>query len=195
MNGYGSLFEWLIVIGVILALIYTSFIIKNEKNTFLETALPLDFHGYRFLIPSWWDKTLDETDTLTFERTDTRYDWKATFTWMPFEGEGMGIEDKFKSLMKEREILFDPDTGDILNPADFCDHPLSSSSPSTEMVRIEGMATQEQVDRIYYDAFLLKDKEQKAFLLCESRSSILNGLVEGPYFEEAILRLDIKKAT
>ena len=58
------------------------------------------------------------------------------------------------------------------------------------MVRLEGTATQEQTERLYYDAFLVREIKSGHYLYAESKSSILNGLVEGPYFEEVMLRLD-----
>ncbi len=167
-------------------------VIKNEKNTFLETAVSFPYKHFNLLIPSWWTQTLNEENTIAFERVDTRYDWKATFTWMPFsnEDQSLTLEDKAKELIIKRKILFDLDTGAILNPADFINHP-ALSKEGVSMLRIEGTATEDEVDRVYYDAFILRDEKARGHLFCESRSSVLNGLVEGPYFEEVIMRIEV----
>lgn len=193
MFGYGAIWEWLIFFGVIYALIYTMFVIKNEKNTFLETAVLRSFKHFDLLIPSWWTQTLDEENAIAFERTDTRYDWKATFTWLQFTEKDLelSLEDKFKELIQDRKILFDLDTGAILNPSDFLSHP-ASQKEGISMLRIEGTASEDEVDRVYFDAFILKDEQAQGYLFCESRSSVLNGLVEGPYFEEVIMRVIAK---
>ena len=53
------------------------------------------------------------------------------------------------------------------------------------------MATEDIENRIYLDIMIYKDIMQEDFLLCISRSSILNGMVEGPYFEEVLKTMEI----
>lgn len=180
--------EWGIVLIFIVGMIYAAQVIKNEKRTYLETAIPLSFKHFDFKVPTWWTNTSHEDSTMVFERTDTRYDWKAHFRWLPFnEGdENKELKTAFAELIKDKNIVFDSDTSVIKNPSDFYGHQIFKDE-DPDMIRVEGTATQDLQERIYYDAFLIRDKKQKGFLFCESRSSILNGMLEGPYFEEVLL--------
>lgn len=176
--------EWGILALVILGLIYTLIVIKEEKQSYRETAVPFSFKKLNLLLPSWWSQTLKEENQVCFERTDTRYDWKATLSYLPFEQSDLpSIEESFLSLVQARELLFDEINSVIHTPTDFSDHPQVKNGV-WEIVRLEGTATQRMMDRLYYDAYLIRDHEDKAHYFCESRSSVLNGLVEGPYFEE-----------
>lgn len=186
-------FEWSVLFILIIGLIYAAYVIKNEKRTYLETAIPLSFKHFDFKIPSWWTNTSSEEDVLVFERTDTYYDWKAHFRWFPFKDgdESKELKTAFAEIIKDKQIVFDSDTSVIKNPSDFKVHKIFQDE-EPDMIRVEGTATQDMQDRIYYDAFLIRDKKQKGFLFCESRSSILNGMLEGPYFEEVLL--SVKKS-
>ena len=96
------------------------------------------------------------------------------------------LKTAFAEIIKDKQIVFDSDTSDVKNPSDFKAHQIFKDE-EPDMIRVEGTATQDMQDRIYYDAFLIRDIKQKGFLFCESRSSILNGMLEGPYFEEVLL--------
>ncbi len=188
LNLKNNPFEWSALVIFILGMIYAAYVIKNEKRTFLETAVPLTFKHFDFHIPSWWTNTSKEDAVLVFERTDTYYDWKAHFRWLPFNDgdEQKELKTAFAEIIKDKNIVFDSDTSVIKNPSDFQSHQIFQDE-EPDMIRVEGTATQDQQERIYYDAFLIRDKKQKGFLFCESRSSILNGMLEGPYFEEVLL--------
>jgi len=184
--------DWIILISIILGLIYTLFVIKEEKNSFLDSALTRDFHQFRFLIPSWWGIVEDSENILRYQRLDTRYEWEARYEFIPRFDTEETIEDHFKARIHELEMLFDVDNGAIMNPSDFHDNGFVKSG-RLEIVRIEGMATQSGIYRKYLDAFLIRDLETGSALFATSLSSILNGLVEGPYFEEGMLNFSLKK--
>ena len=157
-------FQWAFVAIFIVGMIYAAHVIKNEKKTYLETATPLSFKHYDFRIPTWWTNTSKDEEILVFERTDTYYDWKAHFRWLPFND---GDEDKdlktaFAELIKDKNIVFDSDTSVIKNPSDFIGHQIFKDIEA-DMIRVEGTATQELQHRIYYDAFLIRDKGEKGF--------------------------------
>lgn len=186
-----NIFEWGILTLSIIGLGYAAYVIKNERSNFLETAIPLDFKRFLFKIPSWWSNTYNDENHLVFERTDTRYDWKAHFRWFNFNDGDISkdLQEAFAEIIKDKNIVFDTDTSVIKNPTDFSSHPAFRDT-EPDMIRVEGTATQDLEDRIYYDAFLIRDKKQNGFLFCESRSSILNGMLEGPYFEEVLLQVE-----
>lgn len=183
-------FEWLSLLLLMGLGIYTMWIIKNEKKTYIENARTVLFHKFKFFVPSWWGEIPTNTSNeLCFQRTDTRYEWVANFIWNS-NGDKKDLIELFKEHIAHRKILFDEDTSIIYSPGDIKDNELIKSG-DYEIVRIEGTATADQQDRLYYDAFLVREKTSGAFLFAESKSSILNGLVEGPYFEAVMLNMKL----
>ena len=188
-------FEWVIIIVSLIFLVYLARTIKNEKSSYLAKASLLDFKNFQLLIPSWW--SLEESkisNTLSYKRTDTYYDWKAKFSWLPLreKDNNKDLKEIFAELVSDKNIQFDTAEAVIKEKEQFISHPLHQS-PETDFIRVEGTATEDYEHRIYYDAFLVKDTLQNGLLFCESRSSILNGMLEGPYFEEVICRMDKKR--
>lgn len=185
----GNLTEWGIIIGLLFLGAYTMHIIKNEKNDYLKTAIPFEFHGLRFLLPRWWTQTHEENDYVSYERKDTRYDWVAKFFHFIDETD-TPIEKLFKEKIQELRLIFDRDSSVIYNPTDFNKNPYVSEGV-LEIVRIEGTATEDEVDRVYYDAILIRNKATGDCVFCSSRSGVLNGGIEGPFFEEAITNFQV----
>lgn len=184
--------QWIFLIALMGFGVYTMWVIKNEKRTYLKNAREVHFKKFKLFVPSWWGEvsgSADNGDELVFKRLDTRYEWQANFKWY-HEPSQLDLIELFKSKIDDRKILFDEDTSIIYNPSDFRDGQLVTSG-RFEMVRLEGTATQDRQERLYYDAFLIREKETGEYLYAESRSSVLNGLVEGPYFEEVMIRLEI----
>ena len=177
------LFEWTSLILLLGLGIYTLSIIKNEKKTYIKNAREIQFKEFKFFVPCWWGemKTQNSESELFFKRLDTRYDWEAHFIWNE-KSPNQNITELFKEHIHQRKILFDEENCIIHNPSDFKDSDLIKSG-LYEMVRLEGTATADRAERLYYDAFLIRNIKTGSFLYAESKSSILNGLVEGPYFE------------
>jgi hypothetical protein len=170
--------------------LYTMKVIKNEKRNYLENAQEIIFKNFKLLTPRWWTLiTTDSDNEIIFKRTDTRYDWEARFIWIE-ENSSLNLIELFQSKIHERKILFDEEASVIHNPSDFKEKDLIKSG-LYEMVRLEGTATADRMERLYYDAFLIREISSGHYLYAESKSSILNGLVEGPYFEEVMIRLTL----
>ena len=187
-------FQWLFFFVVMALGVYTLRVIKNEKRNYLDNAQTIIFKNFVLLTPRWW--TLIPTDSeniITFKRTDTRYDWEARFSWLEEKSE-LDLIELFKEKIHARNILFDEENSVIHNPSDFLEKDLIKSG-RFEMVRLEGTATADGMERMYYDAFLIRELTTGQYLYAESKSSILNGLVEGPYFEEVMLRLSLNENT
>lgn len=182
--------EWFSVLALLGFATYTLLVIKNEKRNFLKEGVVLQFKHFNFLIPKWWGQveTQDENQ-IKFMRLDTRYEWHATFNWVP-SLPVHSIDQELRNIIEKKKILFDEDTTIINMPSEFKNNPTFQNS-DIEMIRIEGTATEDREHRLYYDAFLIFDKKRQGMLYCESRSSVLNGLVEGPYFEEVMLRMQM----
>lgn len=191
---FGLAMEWLVFFVLMGLGVYTMRVIKNEKKTYIENARIIVFKNFKLYTPNWWTQMPETSaDEISFKRTDTRYDWEARFMWFQDQS-GKDIIELFKDKIHERHILFDEENSIIHNPSDFTEKDLIKSG-EYEMLRLEGTATADRAERLYYDAFLIRRISTGHFLYAESKSSILNGLVEGPYFEEVMLRLEIDTPT
>ena len=187
---FGLALEWIGFFLLMALGVYTMRVIKNEKRNYLENAQEVIFKNFKLLTPRWWSQVPTESENeICFKRLDTRYDWEARFIWFTDKSD-KGLIELFKEKIVERKILFDEETSIIHNPSDFVDRELIKSG-KFEMLRLEGTATADRMDRLYYDAFLIRHLELGHYLYAESKSSVLNGLVEGPYFEEVMLRIEI----
>ena len=184
------IFEWFSFLLLIGLGIYTMWVIKNEKMSYLKDGRSVEFKKFKFLVPKWWGEIPSNSENeLIFKRLDTKYEWTAIFTWTP-EGNFGDLIELFKEHIVKRKILFDEDSSIIYNPSDFKEGALILSG-LYEMVRLEGTATEDCQERLYYDAFLIREKQTGSYLYVESKSSVLNGLVEGPYFEDVMIKTEL----
>ena len=158
---------------------HTAIVIKGEKDTYKKKRRLLSFHSFVFLIPSWWQESLSNSELIRFEKGE----WFVQFTLHPYSL--FPVAKDLSGLIQDKELIFDKGNTKILTPY-FLRNRSEIKRGILEVVRIEGQATQYNDERVYYDMVLFKDHDTKKCLLCESRSSILAGIVEGPYFEEAI---------
>ena len=190
MANIGLAFEWFAFFLLMALGVYTMRVIKKEKSNYLENAQEIIFKNFKLITPRWWSLIDTQSDDeICFKRLDSRYDWEARFYWNTSPSDKDLIE-LFKEKIYERKILFDEENSVIHNPSDFIEKDLIKSG-EYEMLRLEGMATADGQDRLYYDAFIIRHIINGHYLYAESKSSILNGLVEGPYFEEVMLRLEL----
>ncbi len=190
---FRTVVEWLAFFLLMGLGIYTLRVIKNEKTNYLKHAKKIIFKNFILLVPTWWGEVpQDNDDEICFKRLDTNYDWQASFKWFEETSE-KDIIELFKEKIVERKILFDEENSVIHNPSDFQDKPLIKSG-EFEMVRVEGTATTDRYERLYYDAFLIRHLKSGHYLYAESVSSVLNGLVEGPYFEEVMRQIALVNA-
>jgi hypothetical protein len=189
--------DWVALCALLLILIYTMIVVREEKNSYKESAVPIRLGPIEFPAPSWWGKIEHNDRELVFERTDTRYDWRAHLYWLPESWDALketDLELLFVDILKKKQLEFDEINAAIQTKEYFATHPLVQNG-SWEICRIEGTASKAIVDRVYYDAYLIRDHALKRHLYCESQSSVLNGLVEGPYFEEMMMNVKKVKET
>ena len=168
-------FGWPILFLFLSALSYTAWIIKKEKKTFLENPIPYKIGPFFLNIPKWWSLVENKKDQIIFERKDTKYEWKATFKVLKDISDFKSLDDQLINFVKNKKIIFDPESSDIN---------FKNNLNNLELIQVGGTATENGIDRIYYDIAILKSNQD--FIICESKSSVLNGAVEGPYFEEVI---------
>ncbi len=185
-----QIFSWTFVILMIFWGLYTLRVINREKTHFKYHSKAFSLPHYRLFVPLWWTATKmsDDEPYIRFERTDTRYDWYAFFTWKKGK-ESETLESIANAWLLKEEIQIDEDRKLTTNK----EHLLfpEEIKPHIDAVyRIEGTATEKESERIYYDLCLIKDRRYPEFFFAENKSSVLNGLVEGPYFEETLKHLE-----
>ena len=171
-------FGWLFLILFLCALVYAAWVIKKEKKTFLDNPIPYQLGSFLLQIPKWWTLIEDKKNQLIFERRDTKYEWAATFTLIKPTAEVSSLDKLLIDFVQGKKILFDPESSDIN---------FKTNMANLELIEVGGTATEDGIERIYYDIAILRNK--KDIIICESKSSVLNGAVEGPYFEEVIKRI------
>lgn len=182
--------EWLILLLFIVAMIYTLFIIGEEKSTFKDESYEMVFDRLKLRIPKWWTLTETSDHKVRFERTDTRYDWFSSFEYVPRSSEKdlpKILEDKLNAegIEFDKDVQFETDSRVLFRDPKVQEH-------FQEVIRVEGTASQRVVDRIYYDIYIARGLNDEGHFIFESWSSVLNGLVEGPYFEEGLSELELK---
>lgn len=181
------LFDWIVLLALLLGAVYTLKIIGQEKSSFKEDSYRVHFGDLEMMIPNWWTLTEQSATQIKFERTDTRYDWFASFRYFP-DHQGLALPKLLEEKLNLEKIEFDIDvTFETDSRVLFRDDKIQSEFQ--EVIRVEGKAAQDVVDRIYYDIYLMRRLNDQGYFVFESRSSVLNGLVEGPYFEESLSEL------
>jgi hypothetical protein len=181
---------WLTVLALLGAGFYTMRIIGEEKSSFKDDSYQVTFGELVLMIPNWWSITSQTDHELRFERTDTRYDWYAVFKYVPnHEGKDLPklLEEKLdlEELEFDEDVVFETDSRVLFRDSKVQEH-------FQEMIRVEGKASQKIVDRVYYDVLITRAQNEAGYFIFESKSSVLNGLVEGPYFEESLSELELK---
>ena len=184
--------DWLILATLVGAAFYTLHIIGQESSTFKEDSYLVEFGDLKLTIPNWWSITEQTSHKMKFERTDTRYDWYAIYEYFPDHE-----DKKLEKLLEEKlnlekiefdmDVVFETDSRVLFRDSKIQEH-------FQEVIRVEGQGSQDVVDRIYYDIYVMRGLEDKGYFIFESRSSVLNGLVEGPYFEESLSELSLMKS-
>jgi hypothetical protein len=186
-------FEWTLLVTLILGSIYTLKIIGKEKTTFKEESYLVEFGNLSMMIPNWWSITKQTDSIIRFERTDTRYDWFAEFSYIS-DHQNKSIpqllEDKLnKELIEfDMDVVFETDSRVLFRDSEIQEY-------FQEITRVEGKGSKNVIDRIYYDIYIMKGLNDSGYFIFESMSSVLNGLVEGPYFEESLSELSFVKKT
>lgn len=184
--------DWLILLSLLGAAFYTMQIIGEEKSTFKDESYIVSFGTLKLMIPQWWSISEQTDHLIKFVRTDTRYDWYANYVFLPEDSRT--LPDILKDVLNRQKIEFDQD---VVFETDsrvlFRDSRVQEKFQ--EVIRVEGMASEDVEERIYYDIYLMRELGTNNCFLFESKSSVLNGSVEGPYFEESLSELELDSSS
>lgn len=162
--------------------------IKAEAKTFLDESYLVQFHNLCLPIPEWWTIVEQTDQSLKFMRTDTRYDWFARFTWHE-STEEKTLPDILKDYIETQELDYDKDDVAIETDSRVIFRDPKIQEYLQEVIRVEGKASEKIVDRVYMDIVIIRPLNEKGYFLFESRSSVLNGSLEGPFYEEALAHI------
>jgi hypothetical protein len=167
---------WIILTISLGVLGYTAWVVWREKSVALNNSVKHQLHRLNFSVPSWWSIKDSAQDYLQFHRADTRYDWTCHIERLSSVIElknGEDLAEIFRHHMELQKVQFDVEEFSL-----FID---DKSSPW--IVRAEGTATENFSNRLYLEVALLYSVDQKDLYYLHSKSSVLSGSVEGPYFQ------------
>ena len=102
--------SWLIFFGFIAALIYTLKTIDREDEFVEENHQVFEIGNFQLKVPNWWTDNLTSStaQTISFERTDTTYEWFAEFTWfLKANTPTGGLDDFLRQNMELDGMEFD----------------------------------------------------------------------------------------
>jgi len=178
------LFSWSILTLILAYLVYTSIVIKEENLSYIENAKQINLQNYSFLVPSWWKNNKKTEDELTFIRSDQNYDWKSFFKIYEFNDED--LLEFYAERLKELTIFLDEKDSIVLDDQHLR-YKFKNISPN-KIVHIESMGTENSERRIYLSSYIIQIENK--IILANSLSSVLNGMLEGPYFEQVVYSLE-----
>ena len=179
--------DWLILLGILGLSFYVLQTVGQESSSFKQDSYTVRFGTLSLTIPNWWTITEQAESRIVFQRTDTRYDWYSRFEYFPNHEDlplDKILENKLnlEKLEFDQDVVFETDSRVLFRDSEIQEH-------FQEVIRVEGKASQDVIQRTYYDIYIMRGLEDQGYFIFESRSSILNGLVEGPYFEESLSEL------
>lgn len=184
-----NIVDWLILLSFLGFGFYCMKVIGQEQSTFKEESYEVQFSDLSLMIPDWWTIISQDSNNLRFQRTDTRYAWYALYSYFP-DTPASTMPELLEEKLNQEEIEFDID---VVFETDsrvlFRDKKIQEEFQ--EVIRVEGRASQRVTERIYYDIFVMRRLNDPGYFIFESRSSVLNGFVEGPYFEESLAELKL----
>lgn len=181
------LFDWLVLLAIIGGAAYTMKIIGEEKSTFKDESYQVTFGRLILMIANWWTIVDESPEHLRFERTDTRYDWYASFRYLPHHNNKtlpQLLEEKLdlEKIEFDEDVVFETDSRVLFRDSEIQEY-------FQEVIRVEGKGSQNITERIYYDIYIMRAQNDSGYFIFESWSSVLNGSLEGPYFEESLSEL------
>lgn len=190
-NILNNLWDWAILATLLAGAVYTLWIVRQESSDFIDESYLVTFGHLSLPVPTWWTISKQEKGLIEFKRTDTRYDWYARFEFIPGDV-NVPLTDILHAKIEAEELDYDKNDVVIETEPSHLFKEAETQAHFVEVIRVEGKATQRIEERVYLDLYLFRHKAEGGHYICESRSSVLNGLVEGPFFEECLSLLKIK---
>lgn len=179
------IWDWLALSAFMALSLYVLRSIRQESSEYLDESYEVQFGELSLPIPQWWTIVRQENQLIEFARTDTHYSWYARFEFISSDSQ-TPLTEILHSKIEADEIDYDPQDVMIETDSRHLFKDPKTQSYFSEVIRVEGKASQKIEERIYLDLYLFRHKEENGHYVCESRSSVLNGGIEGPFFEECL---------
>jgi hypothetical protein len=179
--------QWGLVIIILALAVYILVQIGQEKVVYEKEAITQPFHSLMITYPKWWTPTKVDPGFIHFERTDTHYAWFASVQSLPQTSDS-AVECIWSWLQEHRieidELSETTQANYIIKDKILCEH-------INSFYRLESTGTEDNIERTYLDICCFSLKNNEHYLLI-SKSSVLNGCLEGPFFEELLSRLTLQ---
>ena len=185
--------SWLILCSLIIALLYTALVVKNERSRYLKQGQWTVFGDYQLLIPPWWTPTLHSPQALSYARTDYPSDWHAHFERKPCDPILTAPRYCSSRMHPPPSTIRPPVSGNYRRMPALCSTPKIASHWPPPPCASSGPAGQFSTQRCHLDLLVIKHRHCPYYDLFYSWSSILYGLMEGPYFDEVLRGLRLLK--
>ena len=177
-----KMWDWIVAAIIFFLLIYTMIIVIKEKKEVEKNFQQFEIGDYSFRVPLWWSHQRVNDVTLKFVRTDTRYDW---YTLVQILKENKKTpKEIIEDYLSNNKIILDFDLTWSCNT-----NSIELKVSGFNFERVEGTGTQDASDRVYIDIIVLEAKNTQDKIIFVGQSSVLNGGIEGPYFEMAVQSL------
>jgi hypothetical protein len=183
--------DWVLVLAGLGFAVYAMLAIKKESKEFKEETYQVQLGPVLIPIPEWWTLVQQTDHELVFERTDTRYDWQGRFRFVP-ENSPRPLTEILSEKVHQEEIDYDAHEVQVTTEPTYLFRQPSAQKNIHEAVRVEGTASQKIIERVYIDFYLFRSRHLSGYFICESKSSVLNGMLEGPFFEECLSDIEWK---
>ncbi|MBP9673893.1 MAG: hypothetical protein KBD63_02265 [Bacteriovoracaceae bacterium] len=185
----GNILSWILTALFLSILIYTLKIIRAEKKNEIKLQNFFTLHSLSFKTPTWWELKLPDSKhcKVFLKKEDATF--LGYFFW---SHENNSIDNILKNYLEKNNIIFD--THEFIMSTDTKKFSASFAPHLQQALRYEGMATLNAEERIYCDIFVFHLKNEQGYYFFENRSSVLHGMVEGPYFEAVLKSLELTSA-
>ena len=178
------LYAWLILIAGLICLAYVARVISKEKISLEEDGQILTWNKLKLFIPNWWISQIED-DRCHFYQGDQQYQWSFIICKTLYPN----IELSKERFLDQEKIILDEDAV-LSSRADYCLKNPNIFAHIKDFLHLEGTATQDESERIYLEATWIKLNSGETYQFI-SQSAVLAGMVEGPYVEEVLKRLDL----
>jgi hypothetical protein len=178
--------DWAILAVLILLAIYTLIIIGSEGDTYEEDSREVSFFNLKMKVPNWWSEKEKLESSVNFHRADTFYEWEIKLSKISSNDINKYLEDYITS----EEIIYDEGETQIETIAKNRILVEDTVTKIENFIWVEGTATEKINSRIFLELVLVQVSVDEVYFF-ENKSSVLNGAIEGPYFDELMKSLII----
>ncbi len=185
MSNINQIIQWIFVLILILFLLYISYKIKNEFKNYSQNKKLFKLRKFNFFVPSWWEPVRNNNE-IKFTSKSSQEVWYSSVEVIKSGDDDLPPETILDKKIEKMKITFDH--GHITYKNELPGNTTyQEENNNLNFTFKEGTGTENDSRRIYLQiAIILHKKEPNYYVITKSLSPVLDGGVEGPYFEELI---------